>query len=234
MGKNKSNKKDAIIDIEFTGLDKTFITDNEIIQVKLINTTNGKAILRNFNSKKPLSAHTQLEHRVTKYIDCPYFSDSEFNNMLNEIELEIGNTKFFGFGTAMDIKMLSKYGINIQIEDIQTKLQRSKFAYRMATEGSSLEATYLIVTGKYPDNINHASIDELNIIYELYKEVKKIKKLHRYMKYVPFGHCAGMKIYDYVGDYRRAADGYRYNNNDEFAKALDYYISLRGEEFYGW
>ncbi len=223
--------KDAIIDIEFTGLDRTFINDNEIIQVKMMNIKNRKKVCRNFNSKKPLSAHTQLEHRVTKYIDCPYFSDSEFNNMLNEIELEIGNTKFYGFGNSMDIKMLQKYNIYISIIDIREHFQKTEYAYRMATEGSSLEATYLIVTGKYPDKkISHSDVSELLLIEKLYYKMLKTPA-KEYMAIVPHGHCAGMQICDYVVNYRRAADGYRYNNNDEFAKALDYYISLQGEEF---
>lgn len=150
-----NTKKTGLIDIEFTGLDNTFINDNEIIQVKILNIHNKKNIIKNFNSKKPLSAYTQLEHKVERYDDCPFFSLEEFIEMLTEIDLSI-DSDFWGFGVEMDINMLGKYGINITINDIRTHFQCTEFAYRMATEGSGLEETYLIVTGEYPPKASHA------------------------------------------------------------------------------
>ena len=41
-----------------------------------------------------------------------------------------------------------------------------------------------------------------------------------FMQVVPFGFCAGMDIYQYVKEYRRSADGYRFNNSNEYARSL--------------
>lgn len=218
----------AIIDFEFTGLDNSFITDNEIIQVKICNFDRSdfggspKWILRNFNSKKNLSAHTQLEHQVLKYEAHPFFTLDEFVDMLSKVGLSI-DADFFGFGVEMDKKMLAKYDIELEIKDIRTHFQKSKFAYRMATEGSGLEETFLIVTGLYPPDTSHADLTELMVVSELYKKMKDTEA-DEFISIVPFGHCAGMPISEYVIDYRRNADGYRYNNNDEFAKALTHEI----------
>ena len=216
---NKSFKKTGLIDIEFTGLDNSVISDNEIIQVKILNVHNKKSVIKNFNSKKPLSAYTQLEHKVERYYDCPFFSLDELIGMINEIELSI-DAEFWGFGVDQDLKMLGKYGINITINDIRTHFQCTEFAYRMATEGSGLEPTYFIVTGEYPPTTSHADFSEMFLIERLFEKMKE-HEADTYMSIVPFGHCSGMSIYDYVQEYRRQSDGYRYNNSDAFAYALD-------------
>src|SRR5690554_4854719 len=118
----------ALIDFEFTGLDNSVVSDNEIIQVKILNVHNKKSMIKSFNSKKTLSAHTQLEHKVARYDDCPFFSLDEFVGMLNEIEISI-DADFFGFGVQMDEKMLAKYGWHVSIQDIRTHFQKTKFAY---------------------------------------------------------------------------------------------------------
>jgi hypothetical protein len=209
----------ALIDLEFTGLDNSFITDNEIIQVKIKNVNNKKSIIKNFNSKKELSAYAQLEHKIIRYEDCPLFSLDEFVEMLTQINLSI-EADFWGFGVEQDIKMLAKYGCHISIKDIRTHFQKTKFAYRMATEGSGLEPTYLIVTGEYPQTVSHADFSEMCLIEKLFEKMREYQA-DPYMSVVPFGHCAGMSIYDYVQRYRRQADGYRYNNSDALASALN-------------
>ena len=216
---NNNFKKSGLIDLEFTGLDNSVVSDNEIIQVKILNVHNKKSVIKNFNSKKILSAYTQLEHKVARYDDCTFFSLDELVGMLNEIDLSI-DSDFWGFGVEMDKNMLGKYGINITINDIRTHYQCSEFAFRMATEGSGLEPTYLIVTGEYPPQATHADFSEMILIERLFEEMKK-HEADTYMSIVPFGHCSGMRIYDYVQEYRRQADGYRYNNSDSFAYSLD-------------
>lgn len=223
------NRKVALIDLEFTGLDNSVVTDNEIIQVKIKNVETELGVLKNFWSKKALSAYTQLEHKVERYDQHPLFSLHELTLMLEGIGLSLDSI-FYGFGVQQDIKMLSKYGCEIEINDIRTHFQQSSFAYRMATEGSSLEATYLIVTGKFPENINHADYSEMNLISELYREMGK-HKAESFMQIVPFGHCAGMAIAEYVEAYRRAADGYRYNNKDAFSDSLSHFIQLQEDAF---
>lgn len=208
----------ALIDVEFTGLDNSVVSDNEIIQVKILNVHNKKSVIKNFNSKKTLSAHTQLEHKVSRYDDCPFFSLDELIGMLNEIEISI-DADFWGFGVEMDKKMLAKYGWNVSIQDIRTHFQKTKLAYRMATEGSGLEETYFIVTGEYPPTASHADFSEMFLIERLFEKMKE-HEADEYMSIVPFGHCSGMSITDYVQNNRRQADGYRYNNSDEFSLSL--------------
>lgn len=224
-GKNKEKEKiPVIIDLEFTGLDNQFIYDNEIIQVKMMNLKNRRKICRNFNSKKSISAYGKLSHRVDRYIDEPYFSKSEFEKMLDTINISIDDAVFYGFGTSMDIKMLQKYNIYISIIDIREHFQKTEYAYRMATEGSGLEEVYLIVTGEYPDKkISHSDVSELLLIKKLYDKMLETPA-EKYMKIVPHGFAAGMKIKDYVEKYRRQAEGYMYNNNDEFSIAIDHFL----------
>lgn len=209
----------ALIDLEFTGLDNTIITDNEIIQVKMLNIHTKKSVIKNFNSKKELSAYTQLEHKVLRYEDCSFFSLDELMVMLAHIDLSI-DSDFWGFGVEQDMKMLGKYGCHITINDIRTHFQRTEFAYRMATEGSGLEPTYLIVTGEYPPKASHADFSEMILIEKLFEKMKEYDA-DTYMSVVPFGHCSGMLISDYVQEYRRQSDGYRYNNSNAFASALN-------------
>ena len=87
----------ALIDLEFTGLDNSIIDDNEVIQVKILNINNKKSIIKNFNSKKELSAYTQLEHRTVRYEDCPLFSLDELVGMLTHIDLSVDSDSW-GFG----------------------------------------------------------------------------------------------------------------------------------------
>jgi len=209
----------ALIDLEFTGLDNSIIDDNEVIQVKILNINNKKSIIKSFNSKKELSAYTQLEHRTVRYKDCPLFSLDELIVMLAHIDLSI-DSDFWGFGVEQDMKMLSKYGWNISIQDIRAHFQRTEFAYRMATEGSGLEPTYLIVTGEYPPKASHADFSEMILIEKLFEKMKEYDA-DTYMSVVSFGHCSGMLISDYTQEYRRQSDGYRYNNSDAFASALN-------------
>jgi len=224
-GKNKEKEKiPVIIDLEFTGLDNQFIRDNEIIQVKMMNIKNRRKVCRNFNSQKSLSAYNKLRHRVDRYIDEPYFSESEFEKMLNTINVSIDDAVFYGFGTSMDIKMLQKYNIYISIIDIREHFQKTEYAYRIATEGSGLEEVYLIVTGKYPDKkISHSDVSELLLIKKLYDKMLETPT-SEYMEIVPHGFAAGMKIRDYVEKYRRQAEGYMYNNHDEFSRAIDHFL----------
>jgi hypothetical protein len=86
-----------------------------------------------------------------------------------------------------------------------------------------------IVIGEYPPVVSHADISELFLIEKLYEKMQETQA-DEYMSIVPFGHCAGMSIANYVQNYRRAADGYRFNNSDEFEKALSYEIEL--SEYY--
>lgn len=212
-----------IFDLEFTGLDNTYISDNEVIQLKMKNLSNGKTFFKNFGSKKELSAHCQLEHKVIRYDDV-LFSENEFLLALNEIGAELTD-EFIGFGISKDIEMLCKYEISIVNKtDIRGLFQRSEHGFQIATEGSGLEEIYFIATGEVPI-LRHSDISELYIIEKLYYMSKELN-IAPFLFFMPYGHCAGMPISTYVEDYRRAADGYRFNNSDLLADSLDYWVDV--------
>lgn len=212
---------DIIIDLEFTGLDNSFITDNEIIQLKMMNAKTRKSICVNFGSKKRILAHPFLSHKTTRYVGAKKFNKERFADALISVcDNQTGRIIYHGFGTKTDMLMLQKYGINYEIEDIREKLQRTRHEKRMATEGSNLEATFYIVTGRHPGLDNHDGSAELYIIHELYLAAKRLKK-HEYLSVMPHGHCAGMPIEQYVDNYRRQADGYRFNNSDILSRSFN-------------
>lgn len=223
-------ERKILIDLEFTGLDNTFINDNEIIQVKLFDLDNNKQIIKNFYSKKKLTAHVQLEHLVERYENEPIFSLEEFEKMLTELASD-SEFNFYGFSIEKDIEMLDKYGIKLNIIDIKKHFQKSNFAYRMATEGHGLEECYLIIVGEHPPKSNHADFSEMFLIKALYDKMNEVEA-DEFLSIVPFGHCSGMDIKQYVIDYRKQADGYRYNNNDDFSRSLDFAINNLFDEDY--
>ena len=213
-----------ILDLEYTGLDNSYEEKNEVIQVKLHNIDNGKYVCRNFKSTKPISAYGKLSHRCQFY-EGDMFSKNCFEQMLKEIEALGDKYNYYGFGVDQDIIMLLKYGIDIDIKDIRTMLQLSEHEVRLATEGSGLEAAYLIVTGKYPELLNHDGLHELKLIVELY-EIAITLPQKEFLSVMPHGHCAGMPLSQYVRNYRRAADGYRFHNTDILSASLENAIAV--------
>ncbi len=223
-------KTEIIIDLEFTGLDNSYIKDNEIIQLKMINCKNDRSYTANFRSLKKISAYPRLSHKVTRYKGSTFCKDF-FNHGLEFLLIDQkSEPEFYGFGVQQDILMLNKYGIKLNIIDIREMLQLTKHEATLATEGSGLEAAYLIVTGKHPELKNHDGIDELKIIKELFLAARKLRK-KEYLTVMPHGHCAGMPLKEYISGYRRAADGYRYNNFDILSKSLSNIIEEEEPEF---
>lgn len=211
---------EVIIDLEFTGLDNSFISDNEIIQMKAMNMVSGKVICHNYTSKKNISAYGQLAHKVKKYKGAKFSKELfHFNMELLGISMQTA-VVFYGFGVQQDCLMLGKYGIRIPIIDVREMLQLSKFEQRLATEGSGLESSYLIVTGDYPDLQNHDGLEELSKIADIFKIAKKLKK-KKHLTIMPHGHCSGMPLKQYISNYRRAADGYRFNNSDILSDSMN-------------
>lgn len=210
-----------IIDFEFTGLDNSYITDNAIIQMKMKNVDNGYTYIRNYGSDKYLSAHVRLHFTNNIKMEGKPFSKEEFENGIMHITGG-DDYELFGFSVSQDKKMLAKYGIIVEITDIQewARLQNNKlYEYEMATEGHGLEETYMIVTGRNPHLKNHSDIEELLVIEELMDKLERpTRSTYTVM---PWGHCSGMPLDEYIQNYRRAADGYRWNNNDTLALSLD-------------
>jgi len=219
-----------VIDFEFTGLDNSYIKDNEIIEMKATCIETGRALCRNYGTEKKLSAYTYLSHRKERY-EGDKFSKDEFWAFIELIK--DGNEAihfYYGFGVTQDMSMLAKYDIDISIIDIREKLQLSEFDYRLATEGSGLEAAYYIVTGKIPQIENHCGLDEIYIIAELYEASLNLE-LKEFLEFMPHGHCAGMPLKEYVELYRRAADGYRFNNCDTLSYSLTSVIENNEGDF---
>lgn len=210
-----------IIDFEFTGLDNSYIRDNEIIQFKAMNMQTKQTVCKNYRSVKQLSAYCQLTHRVLRY-EGDLFNKDEFIQALSEIGVnDFTNTTytFYGYGTTTDGLMLKKIGVNIPITDIRKLIQLSKHEQQIATEGGNMETAFFVVTGKYPDLKSHDGIDELILLSELLENVLLLDQ-KEFLTVMPFGHCSGMPLSEYVIDYRKQADGYRLNNNDILSDSL--------------
>lgn len=207
-----------IIDLEFNGLYRyDFIP--EITQVKMKNLTNGKTICKNFQTKN--SGFAREFYKTPK--GEIFFTSKEFYMMLNEIKASYDDN-FYGFSIETDKKVLSQYGIYLKnYSDISWELRLTKeYEKELAYAGSSLECCYYLATKKVVEK-DHSDEGELSLIemlyYEAFYNTKKIDHLTIY----PWGEMAGMPLKEYCIDYRRKADGYRFNNNNALASALDYY-----------
>ena len=49
--------KNILIDLEFTGLDNSYVSDNEITQLKLMDADTGDGVCSNFKADKPVSLY---------------------------------------------------------------------------------------------------------------------------------------------------------------------------------
>ena len=226
---------EILIDLEFTGLDNTYIKDNEIIQLKMLKIDtldigNELTMCHNYSSSKKISAYNKVNNKLFKSFGHK-FSNERFNHSLNLIEAtELSSNQYYGFGVQQDMLMLNKYGIQINIIDIREMLQLSKHEVRLATEGSGLETAYFIVTKKIPEINDHNGIEELHLIRDLFLATKHLRK-KEFLTVMPHGHCAGMPLTRYIQDYRRAADGYRYNNSDLLSRSLSHAIEEYEDAF---
>jgi len=212
-----------LIDLEFTGLDNTYVDDNEIVQLKLMNADTGDGVCIDFKANKPVSVY----HRVYCGLDGQYpgespFSMDQFVKALEEIGVKPDDERtYFGYSVSMDRAMLKKYGVDIEIVDLQERIRLNpKYERELAVGCSSMEAAYFLLTGKTPPLDTHLRLAELDLVREIYHHVQTFTDCNELLTLMPHGHCAGMPISQYVSEYRRAADGYRYNNDDLLAKSL--------------
>ena len=224
--------KRIIIDFEFTGLDNTYKTDNEIVQMKFVGADidSDVSYIQNFATTKKSDVGAFLKHGIEHITDGEKFSADIFVSAIKEHCAVNSFDEIFlmGFSTSQDIKMLEKYGITrLDIYDIQERLRLTPIEIEMATQGSSLECCYYMVTGKIPSFKNHGGMEEMFAIMEIWQKTKDIIETKSFLKYMPYGHCAGMPIADYVENFRRAADGYRFNNNDALADAMNAYVEAQ-------
>lgn len=221
----KQNK--IIMDLEFNGLPRYNFTP-EITQVKLLNLNNGKSICRNFTTKNPGFARAYYGEIKGKKL----FTSRIFKNMLHEIGAKIED-RFFGFSIDTDKEILFNAGITIEYyDDIQWRMRLSnRFEESMAMAGSSLEVCYYFVTGKKITENTHCDIKELDLIYTLYKAAYRGRPLNN-LRIYPWGDQAGMPLEEYFLQYRRRADGYRYNNDNPLSYALDE-IAFKEQPYWG-
>lgn len=117
--------------------------------------------------------------------------------------------------------MLKKYSVEIEIMDLQEKIRLNpQYEQELAVGCSSMEAAYFLLTGKKPLLDTHLGLAELDLVRVIYQHVIRFTDCNELLTLMPHGHCAGMPISQYVSEYRRAADGYRYNNSDLLASSL--------------
>ena len=225
-----------IIDFEFTGLPNHAVSP-EIVQVLAMNVDNGKSTKVDFKSFKPMTAGALIccgGYDPNKYATNYFTSCALYEILKNGIDAK-PDDHYFGFNIATDSAVLRDYGVVFEnYTDLVELCMLSDIEYRMAVEGRSLECVYYFITGQIP-HADHGTFDELNMIKTIYDYVVDkngiIKPVHGFLSYVPWGEHAGMEIREYVERYRRRADGYRFNNDNLFAKALSFEISL-GENYY--
>lgn len=220
--------KKIIIDFEFSGLDNSFIKDNEIVQFKAMNTETGETVCVNYGSDKEINAYSYLIHKTKRY-EGVKFSKEEFISALSKIGASKSDS-FYGFGTTQDKLMLWKYEINISLKDMREMFQLSEYDSKLAIEGSGLEVVYYIVTNEVPESTNHNGEDELYLMKKLF-DVAIGLKLKTHFEVMPHGHCAGMPISEYVQKYRRASDGYRFNNSDLLSNSLTHVIGSMEDDW---
>lgn len=138
-----------LLDLEFTGLDNTYITDNEIVEVKMRSIDEkenfplpGRCL--KFTSTKPIGLYGRMQGMPEKY-DSSIFSAVEFMQMLTFLGVNEGDTvHFIGFGVDTDKKMLRKYAIYPSpicdsITDIKDMLMLSHHEQILAEQGRSME-----------------------------------------------------------------------------------------------
>lgn len=227
---SEKGTKNILIDLEFTGLDNTFIQDNEIVQLKLMDADTGDGICIDFRANKPVSHYHQLHCGLEgEYPGQASFTAAAFETALERIGVTPeSERRYFGYSVSTDAAMLKKYGVKIEIVDFQERIRLNpEYEQQMAVGGSSMEAAYLLLTGNRPPLDTHFSLAELALIREIYQRVMAFPDGNALLSVMPYGHSAGMPIAEYVAKYRRAADGYRFNNSDLLAKSLTARIPTR-------
>jgi hypothetical protein len=187
-------------------------------------------LVKALDSNKKIPAGTKVNSYV---IEGGITCDTARIDLSEEFEkgLEIiGATKddeFYGFNTSLDEQVLTAYDIFFKrnaYKDLveMLRLTTSNIEKSMAYEGSSIECCYFYITGQRPEFV-HGSLEELLAIKEIFDFVNQYE-LREYYTVYPFGQNAGMPLDKYVIEYRRNADGYRYNNFDKLSDSLDHYI----------
>jgi hypothetical protein len=216
-----------IIDLEFNGIPK-YNFEPEIVSLMLYNTTNGQHYIKTYKTNNAITAGANIcmNWAVDNSNAEKLFDKEEFEKGL-EI---IGATKddeFYGFSTSTDEQVLTSYGVFFKrnaYKDLSEmlRLTTSNIEKSMAYEGSSIECCYFYITGQRPEFV-HGSLEELLAIKEIFDFVNQYE-LRDYYTVYPFGQNAGMPLDKYVIEYRRNADGYRFNNSDKLSESLKHYI----------
>lgn len=216
-----------IIDFEFTGL-YNYCNRPEVVQVLAMNVDTNESVRANFRSKNPMTAGALVccgGYNPTENA-TEYFSADKFYKLLREEISATPSDHYFGFGIRTDRTVLFKeYGVEFaNYTDLSELCMLTEgLELRMALEGRSMECVYYMITGKVRTP-QHGTFEELDMIKRIYDHVVYadgiIKPTHGMLNYMPHGEMAGMPIYDYCLQYRRRADGYRFNNSDLLARTM--------------
>jgi hypothetical protein len=216
-----------ILDLEFNGLPK-YNFEPEIVSLMLYNTSNCKYYIKNYKTNTPITvgANICMNFDVDNSFEQKFFDKEAFEKGLEMIGATMED-EFYGFSTSLDEQVLTSYGIFFKrntYRDLSEllRLTTTNIERLMAYEGSSIECCYYYITGQRP-TFTHGTLDELLAIKSIFDFISQYE-LNEYYTIYPFGQYAGMPLNLYVIEYRRNADGYRFNNYDKLSESLDHYI----------
>lgn len=248
--------KRFIIDFEFTWLDNSLKSDNEIISMSILDIDNPeKKNCYIFSSDTKNTIGSYLINRITPEDQewKPKFSWEIFFNILQEYwvnkweELEL-----YWFWISTDLDMLRRYNILIWYHfkwmyesrfaedpftyiDLQSQMRLSVdseynriYEEDMIINWCGLEVCYQLVTGKEFIG-THVCTDEVEAILDIYNIVSKQDKSD-YLSYVPFGYMKGQTIQHVIMYNRSSVDWYRFNNDDLLSETYNDYIDYHYEE----
>lgn len=226
LKKQTTNNKVAtnvVIDFEFNGLPKVTY-QSEICQVKIAYKADEQWVKKSYNFK------TRKKPQISAFLKTgtiegeKLFTKKRFLHLLKENGIE-ENDNFIGFSIGTDKEILKSYNIHLHYtKDLQEEVSRTRYEKKLAINGRGLEACYQLITGKQWSSL-HNDTGELDPLIEILELIEPLRKKGK-LTVFPYGELAGMPLRLYCEDYRRRADGYRYNNSDLLAKSLDYYCDL--------
>jgi hypothetical protein len=247
----QNERVNIVVDFEFNCLPR-WNQQAEICKILLLNTNNNKTYTKVFKTEKPISVGSNIcmNWSLDNTNATDLFSESEWYKALSvvldkEVDENIHDEiNLFGFGIKTDKEVLSTYVRKISYRyyyyDLADffRLTSKENELLMCNEGSSLECCYYYINQK-PLNVNHGDDSELEAIYNIYQYVENCfinenENWRLHLTIFPFGNFAGMDLIDYCEDYRRQADGYRYNNDDLLSVSITASIWEIEKDYNDW
>jgi hypothetical protein len=208
-----------LIDFEFTNI------GGEINRMQIVD-ENGLQVY-DFKTNKPQSVVAIV--KTGGIIEGEEFFTKEFfDSIINEDDI------LFGWGIQEDRSILSKYGIFVDIIDLQEMFIHANPMF-VVENGRSIEVANYFFTNKI---ISKHNGEELIPLYNHYIRDNNLIEIDFYDldedSIIPYGRFAGEELGYTISNERRAIDGYRFNNVDYLAKMYDNYIDRQDYEDDDW